>query len=478
MPDASTAQTHGRWTAAVVAAFGLALMAGCGVMAPTHERPAAPIPATWPSVLVAGTSDTTVMPSDWATFFPDPRLQAMIAAALEHNRDLRLAVARVDEARATYGVQRADRLPNLQLGATRTITQTPAALSSTGLETTSRRVDVNVGLLAFELDFWGRVASLSEAAKASYLATEEAQRSFRLSLIADVADAYWAWQEASERVVLARHTWTTRSDVYRMMQTRRDVGLAGDLEVLQAQGAVESARAEWSALERQLGLSENLLRVLVGLERSEWPAGQPLKHQGPTSELQVGLPADVLLQRPDIMAAEHRLRASNAMIGAARAAFFPRVALTGSFGSASPELSGLFDAKTTAWTFMPSLSLPLFSGGRLASNLDLAAARKEVAIAEYERIIQQAFREVADGLIARQTLREQGAALHALEQTQAQRLAIAQARFEQGVASFLEVLDAQRELFNAQQGVVAAQRAFHSASARLYKALGGGAHRD
>ncbi len=473
MPDALTMFGDQRRPWHVVSLVAV-LLSGCAVMAPETQRPAAPIPAAWPAIVKTGTADQTTMPKDWATFFPDPRLQAMMADALEHNRDLRSAVARVEEARAMYGIQRADRLPNLQIGAARTVTQTPAALSSTGVETTTRRVDVNVGLLAFELDFWGRVASLSEAAKASYLATEEAQHAFRLSLMADVADAYWALQEANERAALARASWSTRSETLRMVQTRRDVGLAGDLEVLQAQGAVEAARAEMAALERQAGLADNTLRVLVGRERPDWPAGQPLTSQAGNAELAVGLPADVLLKRPDVLAAEHRLRASNAMIGAARAAFFPRIALTGSYGSASPELSGLFDANTTAWTFTPSLSLPLFSGGRLVSNLDLAAARKEIAIADYERTVQQAFREVADGLVARQTLREQSAALHAFEQTQTQRLAIAQARFEQGVASFLEVLDAQRELFNAQQNLIAIRRAFHSASARLYKALGGG----
>ena len=446
------------------------MLTGCAYLAPTQERLVAPVPVQWP-VSVDG---KTPMPADWNLFFPDPRLRAMIATALEHNRDLRIAVARVDEARAQFGVQRADQVPNVQLGLGRTETQTPAGVASGGAQTTTRRTDMNLGLLSFELDFWGRVASLSAAARATYLATEEAHRAFRLSLIADVADAYWGLQEAQERAALAGGTVTSRRDTLRLVETRRDVGLASDLDVLQARGSLESARAELANLERQRGQSENLLRVLVGMERAEWPEAYPLKDQRLLTDVAVGIPAEVLLRRPDILAAEQRLQAANAMIGAARAAFFPRIALTGSFGSASPELAGLFDPSTTAWTFTPSITLPIFAGGRLTANLDVANARKEIAVADYERTIQQAFREVADGLVARQKIGEQVHALEMVEAAQRQRSVIAQVRYDQGVASFLEVLDAQRELFSAQQALIAARRTWSSASARLYKALGGG----
>ena len=456
--------------ATVVGGVAVLMLTGCAYLAPTPERSAAPVPTQWP-VPVDG---KTPIPADWTLFFPDPRLRAMIAAALEHNRDLRIAVARVEEARAQFGVQRADQMPNVQLGLGRTETQTPAGVASGGVQTTTRRTDMNVGLLAFELDFWGRVASLSAVARATYLATEAAHRAFRLSLIADVADAYWGVQEAQERAALANRTVTSRRDTLRLVETRRDVGLASDLEVLQAQGSLESARAELANLERQRGQSENLLRVLVGMERTDWPEGYPLNDQRLLTDIAIGLPAEVLLRRPDILAAEQRLQAANAMIGAARAAFFPRIALTGSFGSASPELAGLFDANTTAWTFTPSITLPIFAGGRHTANLDLANARKEIAVADYERTIQQAFREVADGLLARQKVGEQVHALTMLETTQQQRIVIAQARYDQGIVSFLEVLDAQRELFSAQQALIAARRAWSAASARLYKALGGG----
>ena len=452
-------------------------LAGCSSMAPEYQRPVAPVPKVWSQQQADVDSKSlskTAVSQDWHAFFLDARLQAMITAALEYNRDMRIAVARVEEARAVYGVQRADQLPNLNIGAGRTNARVPAAVSATGAQYTSRRIDVNVGLLAFELDFWGRVASLTSAARASYLATEEAQRAFRLSLIADVVDGYLSLKEAQERAVVAQATVNAREEIMNLMSKRREVGLASDIDYLQTEGAYESARAELASLDRQKGLAENLLRVLVGVEKTDWPQGKDLSDQGIVSELSVDVSSEVLLRRPDIIAAEYKLIASNANIGAARAAFFPRIALVGSYGSASPQLSGLFDAGTAAWTFTPSLTLPLFSGGRDMANLDLAEARKIIAIAEYEKAIQQAFREVADGLEARHYLLEQVRALQAYEKSQRQRLVLAEARYGQGVASYLEVLDAQRDLYTAQQSLIQTRRVLLSTMARLYKALGGG----
>ncbi len=460
----------------VICAAAAMAISGCAYMAPDYERPVAPVSANWPQQAGIDNMATNkaAVPQDWRIFFPDLRLQAMIATALEHNRDMKIAVSRVEEARSLYGIQRADQVPNINVGVSGTESRIPAAVSATKAQQTTRRVDANMGLLAFELDFWGRVASLSNAAKASYLASEAAQRAFRLSLIADVADGYLSLKEADERSTLAQSTVKARQESLLLLEKRRDVGLASDSDYLQAKGAYDSARAELAALERQKGLAENLLRVLVGLDRSDWPEGKSLIDQGLQMDLAAGIPSEVLLRRPDILSAEQRLIASNANIGAARAAFFPRISIVGSYGSASPELSGLFDAGTTAWTFTPSISLPIFSGGRNVANLDLAQARKVIAIAEYERVIQQAFREVSDGLVARASLIEQTKALQEYEQSQQQRLTLAQARYEHGVASYLEVLDAQRDLFLAQQSLIQTRRALLSAVARLYKALGGG----
>ncbi len=455
--------------AAVLAA--VLVLAGCS-FTPDHERPALPVPEAWPDDVKTGAAPAT-KPVDWASFFPDERLRALIKLALEHNRDLRIATARVAEAQALYGIQRADRLPTLNAGASLARSRTPGDLSSTGSAVIGQRADVNVGLSAFELDFWGRVASLSAAAKASYLATEQAERAFRLSLVASVADAYLALSEAQERLVLAQSALETRAQTRELVDRRRQAGLAADLDYLQAEAAFEGARAEVAALLRQQSAARNFLRALVGTEPKDLPAGKLLAEQGIALDQQADLPSQVLVRRPDVLAAEQRLLAANASIGAARAAFFPRIALTASAGTASRELDGLFNSGSGAWSFIPSISLPIFDSGRNRANLDLATVRKDIAVADYERTVQQAFREVADLLVARDQLNAQLQAVQAQEQAQQRAADIAQARYRQGVGSFLEVLDAQRQLFQVQQNLIQLRRALWSAAAQLYKALGG-----
>lgn len=445
-------------------------LAGCS-FAPTYERPALAVPDAWPDDVKVAAAPSK--PVDWASFFPDERLRALIKLALEHNRDLRIATARVAEAQALYGIQRADRLPTLAVGGSLTRSRTPADLSTTGAAVIGQRADVNVGLSSFELDFWGRVASLSEAAKASYLATEQAERSFRLTLVSSVADAYLSLSEAQERLVLAQSALETRAQTRELVDRRRQAGLAGDLDYLQADAAFEGARAEVSALLRQQSAARNYLRALVGTEPKDLPAGKALAEQGITLEQQADVPSQVLVRRPDVLAAEQRLLAANANIGAARAAFFPRIALTASAGTASREIDGLFKSGSDAWSFTPSISLPIFDYGRNSSSLDLATVRKEIAVADYERTVQQAFREVADLLVSRDQLAEQLKAVEAQERSQLRAADIAQARYRQGVGSFLEVLDAQRQLFTVQQNLIQVRRAMWSAAAQLYKALGG-----
>jgi outer membrane protein, multidrug efflux system len=453
-----------------IAALGAMVAAGCS-LAPEYQRPELPVAAAWPEDAMPGTRVAAGL--DWQTYFTDPQLQGLIAAALEHNRDLRIAVARVAEARAMYGVSRADRLPNLDLTFSRAGSHVPADLSSTGTELTSQRHDVAVSLLSFELDFWGRVANLTAVAKASYLATEEAQRAFRLSLIADVANAWLTLLEMNERAALAGQAVTSREQTLTLVSRRREVGIAGDLEVLAADGAWQAARAELANLERQQAAAANALTALVGQPVAIVPATTRLAQPGLIGELAAGIPSAVLVGRPDVLAAEQRLIAANANIGAARAAFLPRIALTGSFGTASRALDGLFGANSDAWSFQPSLRLPLFDFGRTAANVDVAEARKVAAVADYEKTVQQAFREVADLLAAREKLARQLTALAAAEQAQVERKRIVDARYEAGIASYLEALDAQRELFTAQQAAVATRRAWLATAAQLYKALGG-----
>ncbi len=446
------------------------VLAGCS-MAPTYERPELPVPAAWPDDVQRTTAPAK--PVDWNSFFPDERLRALIKLALEHNRDLRIATARVAEARALYGIQRADRLPTINVGATGTNTRVPGDLSPSGSAIISRRVDVNASMLPFELDFWGRVASLSEAAKAAYLATEQAQRAFRLSLIAGVADGYLALEEAQERMDIAQATLETRKETRDLVDRRRAAGLAGDLDFLQADAAYEGAKADLAALQRQYSAARNFLRALVGTEPANLPAGRPLAEQGIALDQQADVPSQVLVHRPDVLAAEQRLISANANIGAARAAFFPRISLTASAGTASAQLTNLFKDGQEAWSFTPALTLPIFDYGRNSANLDLANVRKDIAVADYERTVQQAFREVADLLVARDKLAEQMRAVEAQERSQQRAADIAEARYKQGVGSFLEVLDAQRQLFAVRQNLIQVRRAMWSSAAQLYKALGG-----
>src|SRR3569832_511095 len=348
----------------------LAWLAGCSQI-PAYQRPAAPVPQQF--VADMPTTD-------------DPALHTLIEAALANNRDMRIALARVEEARALAGVARADRFPTLEAQANANRTRTPADLSGVGVARTTSRYDVGLGVTAFELDFWGRVAALNEAARAQYLASDEAARSFRVSLIGDVAGTWYQLIELAERTRLADDTLKTREESLVLIRKRREAGLANDLDVLAAESLVESVRAQWADLKRQRAQTENALRLLAGMA-VPLPETPGAARQTALAELVPGLPSDVLLRRPDVRAAEQRLIASNANVGVARAAFFPRIALTGNLGTASSALSGLFDAGSRAWLFQPILTLPLFDAGRNRANLEVAEARKIQAVADYEKTI-------------------------------------------------------------------------------------------
>jgi multidrug efflux system outer membrane protein len=450
------------------------MLGGCSLM-PNYERPPAPVAAAWPDSVKLKPAPGIAL-GDWQHYFTDSRLQALIAAALENNRDLRIATARIAEARAQYGIQSADRLPNVNLAATRNASLTPAGASVTGSAISTQRYDVGVNLLSYELDFWGRVSSLNAYAKASYLATESAQRAFRLSLIADVAKAYLSLQELRERTQLAADTVKARGETRDLVTRRREAGISSDSDWLQAEGSYQSVLAELANLQQQQAAAENLLNQLVGksmAEMQDLPAGRSLAEQAINPDLFAGLPSEVLLRRPDVLAAEQQLIAANANIGAARAAFLPSITLTGSAGTASRSLSGLFDAGSGAWSFQPAIVLPLFDAGRNSANLDIAKARKVIAVAEYEKTIQQAFREVADLLSARDKLAEQLTAQQANADAQNHLLRLVEARYKAGIVSNLEVLDAQRQAFAAEQGALQVRRAWLSAATQLYKALAG-----
>jgi multidrug efflux system outer membrane protein len=461
-----------RISAAVLLAAGV--LSGCS-MAPVYQRPAAPVAGEFP--LNSATADArSAVDTGWREFFADERLQRLIATALENNRDLRTAALRIEEARAAYNIQRADRVPNLNVGLSGTRGRTPGFATPSGQAVVSERYDANLSMSAFELDFFGRVRSLSDAALASYLASDEARQAAQISIVAEVAKAYFTERSYAEQYALAQRTYEARRRTYELTQQRVEVGASSRLDLRSNETLMETARASALALARQRAQAENALTLLVGAPPSQAASGAMASDAqiDAMSAVPAGLPSDLLARRPDIRAAEQRLKMANANIGAARAAFFPRISLTAAIGSASPEFSGLFDGGNGTWSFVPQLTLPIFQGGRNVANLNLAEVRKNIAVTDYERSIQIAFREVSDALAARTFLGEQVAAQRAIQDSQADRLRLLQLRFDNGVASSLDVLDAQRELFNAEQQLVQARLLRTTSAIDLYRSLGGG----
>ncbi|MES2347142.1 MAG: efflux transporter outer membrane subunit [Pseudomonadota bacterium] len=468
-----------------------ALLSACS-MAPTYQRPAAPVAAAFPAdtagasaktgfaSVQAGPGQKDAVDTGWREYFSDPRLQQLIAAALDNNRDLRTAALRIEEARAQYDIQSADRLPNLNANAAVTKAKTPAFLSPTGQTTIGKRYDAGLAISAFELDFFGRVKSLNDAALAAYLATDEARQAAQIALVAQVAQAYYTERAYAEQYALAQQTYEARARTYKLTQQRAEVGASSRLDLRSNETLMETARAAALTLARQRAQADNALTLLVGQPSSQAVAGaaagaMPSDQQiDLLSAVPTGLPSDLLTRRPDIRAAEQRLKSANANIGAARAAFFPRISLTAALGSSSPSLGGLFDGGSGSWSFAPQLTLPIFDAGRNRANLTLSEVRKNLAVTDYEKTIQTAFREVADALAARDYLGEQVAAQRAVQDAQADRLKLLQLRFDNGVASSLDVLDAQRELFSAQQSLVQARLLRTTSAIDLYRSLGGG----
>lgn len=443
-------------------------------MAPRYERPVAPIATAFPVATADTVEQRRIADIGWHEFFPLPQLQRLITSALEHNRDLQLATLNVASARAQYRIQESALFPTNNGNVDFTRSRTSADLSPGGTSVTSNRFEVGLGVTAYELDFFGRVRSLKDSALAAYLATKEAQTAARISIIAEVARGYVGERAASEQLTLASNTLTARIDALGLVRKRFDAGIASITDVTLAETLVESARVSVATFTRLQLQAVNALTLLVGNEIGELPLPPPLAAVSPMVEIPLGIPASLLESRPDIRAAEQRLLAANADIGAARAAFFPRISLTGAIGTASPELSSLFDGENRTWTFMPQLVLPIFTWGAHRANLDLATVRKDQAVATYEKTIQIAFREVADALVARKPIEDQVQAQTRLRATQAIRLTLAEQRYSSGVEGYLVVLDAKRDLFDAEQALVQAHQLRLLNAIDLYKALGGG----
>lgn len=461
-----------------------ALLSACVAPSPQPENMDVGIPGQLPVISANNANAVTNTPlldtsETWQQFFTDPHLQTLIQSALAYNSDLKAATARVAEARAVFGIREAERLPQLGAQAEGERNRVPADLSMTQASTTRSQYQAGLGVSAFELDFWGRVSSLSAAALAQYLATEQARESFEISLIAMTANAYLEGIALSERIELANKTVATRTESQRIMQARVDVGSASDLDLRSVQSLLLSARSELASLEREKAQNTALIQQLTGqADPVVADANTRLAEQRLERVIPAELPSTVLLQRPDIKAAEQGLYAARANVDAARAAFFPKITLTGFAGTASADLDGLFKGGSGVWAFMPQISLPIFDGGARESNLALAEARKHLAVADYESAIRAAFKEVADGLAAHHWLAEQEKQQAALVASEQDRARLANLRYEQGSSEYLDVLDAQRSLFTAEQMLLQLQQMRLSNMVGLYRALGGGASQN
>lgn len=446
-------------------------LAGCSFI-PTFSRPAAPVAESFATTSVpapaADTAARTAADMEWQTFFKDARLKRLIELALQNNRDLRVAVLNIEQTRAKLQVARADQLPTVNAGINGS--RGPAA---NGAVTSSYTAGLSV--TAYELDFFGRVRALSQAAQAQLLGSEEARKTVQISLIASVANTYLNLLADDELLRATRETLKTRQESLRLMQLKFDNDAASKLDLSSAQSLLEAAKVSLAQLTRQRAQDENALVLLIGQPLpTDLPAGLSMAEQGLVADLPAGVPSELLVRRPDVRQAEQNLLALNANIGAARAAFFPRITLTASAGVASNDLEQLFSNGTSAWSFVPQLLMPLFDAGRNQANLEAAKVNKEIAVAQYEKAIQTGFREVADALAGRATLGEQLQAQTAQLEAEKTRMGLTDLRFQNGVASSFDVLDAQRSLFTAQQAVVQVQALQLQNLVTLYKVLGGG----
>ena len=453
------------------------LAVGC-TLAPRYERPAAPVPAEWPagpaySEAKAAASFAAADERPWREFIADPRLWKIIETALDNNRDLRIAALNVERAHAYYGIQRAELLPAVNAIGSGSKERLPADLSRSGTVTTSERYSVNLGVISWEIDFFGRIQSLKDRALEEYLATEQARRGAQILLVSALADAYFALAADRENFKLVTSTLETQEASYKLIRKRFDVGIASELDLRQAQSQVDTARRDVARYTQIVAQDENALNLLAGAPVPQELLPPDLSNVIPPGEISAGLSSELLLHRPDVLTAEHRLRAANANIGAARAAFFPRISLTAAMGTASADLSGLFKSGSGTWSFAPQIVMPIFDA-RTWSAYDVTKVEKEISVAQYEKAIQTAFREVADALAVQGTMSRQIEAQQSLVDALAVAYRLANARYTKGIDNYLTVLVAQRSLYAAQQVLISLRLAGVSNRFTLYKVLGGG----
>lgn len=453
------------------------LLSGC-TLAPKYTRPEAPVPAAWPTGAAYDNAQASPGAPEaaglaWREFFTDERLRKVIETALNDNRDLRLAALNVERARALYGIRRAELLPAVDAAGNGSKQRLSADLLAPGDPRTREKYSLDLGIASWEIDFFGRIRSLKDRALEEYLATDEARRGVRIALISEVARGYLVLAADRERLKLSQATLDTQQAAYDLTRKRYDAGLANELDLRRAQTPVDAARGDVARFLQSEAQDRNALNLLAGTKVPEEMLPVDLGNVTPPREVSPGLSSEALLRRPDIMAAEHRLKGAYAFIGAARAAFFPRIALTTSIGTASDELSGLFRSGTTTWNFAPQIVMPIFDA-RVLAAYRVSKADREIVVAQYEKTIQAAFREVADSLAVKGSMDRQVAAQQSLAVAVSETYRLAEKRYTKGVDSYLGVLDAQRSLYAAQQGLVSLRLAKLANQVTLYAVLGGG----
>jgi len=476
-----------KYLSLVIALFVLAL-AGCTLI-PEYHRPTAAISPTWPEAPEQPQGPTNAIAAGlrseaaarqaadigWREFFRDPRLQQLIELALTNNLDLRVAMLNVDQMHSLYRVQRAELVPTVSVNAGGTRQRIAYGFAGNGGGTTFNQFNVNLGVAQYEVDLFGRVRSLKKQALETYFATEEARKSAQIALVAEVGAAYLTERELTEQLDVARQTLTAVQASYELTKRSYDAGVVSELDLRTAEGQMQTARSAVAGYEQQLAQLENYLVLLVGRPLPEdLPPPQPFNPQICLSDIPPGLPSDLLQRRPDILEAEHQLEAANANIGVARAAFFPTITLTGSAGTASTALEGLFAPGSQVWGISPQIQWPIFAAGTAWNELQAVKAGKRIEVANYQKAIQTAFREVADSLAVRATVEVQLDAGDARVKAEQRRYELAEARFRQGVDSYLTVLSAQQDLYNAQQSLIQSQYSRLFNLINLYQALGGG----
>jgi len=456
----------------------VSLLSGCK-LTPKYVRPPTPVPNAWPTGdAYSATADGTNAPSAadlrWQAFFTDAKLRQIIAGSLTNNLDLRIALLKVEQMRALYGVQRDELYPSLSANADLSKARVPADLSSTGHRHTTTRYDVNLGVASWEIDFFGRVRALKDQALEEYLASEQARRNAQILLISSIASTYLALAADLESQRLSETTLKAQEDSYTLIKRRYDIGVVTELDLYRAQTQVDTARGNVAQYKQQVAEDINALNLLAGEPIPDGLLPARLDDITPPRAISAGTPSDVLLLRPDIAQAEALLRAANADIGAARAAFFPSISLTAFAGTASSELSGLFKGQSGAWNYAPQVGMPIFDA-RTWSAFRVAKSQQKLALTQYELAIQSAFKEVADALAVRGTIGERVNAQQSLVNAMEATYRLSSSRYDKGIDSYLSVLDAQRSLYSAQQALVSLRQAQAASLIHLYAVLGGGA---